>query len=124
MNGLRYTDIAHRDNEFMDLTSLTQDEFAELLPSFEEAFQKRMKEYRIDGHPQRTRLCNLYQLSPIHTRRSLVVYLGLLENECAANGTWADVWAAAKQSQPMDPYLIASVAINAAANRRCARTNN
>ena len=50
MNGLRSTDIAHRDNEFMDLTSLTQDEFAELLPSFEEAFQKRMKEYRIDGH--------------------------------------------------------------------------
>jgi len=50
MNGLRSTDIAHRDNEFMDLTSLTQDEFAELLPSFEEAFQKRVKEYRIDGH--------------------------------------------------------------------------
>jgi hypothetical protein len=43
MNGLRHTDIAQRDNEFMDLTSLTQDEFAELLPFFEEAFQKRMR---------------------------------------------------------------------------------
>jgi hypothetical protein len=38
MTGLRYAEVEYRENEFMDLTSLTQDEFAELLPTFEAAF--------------------------------------------------------------------------------------
>jgi hypothetical protein len=44
MTGLRYADVEYRDNELMDLTSLTQDEFAD---------QERMQTYRLDGH-QRT----------------------------------------------------------------------
>jgi hypothetical protein len=43
MTGLRYADVEYRDNECMDLTSLTQDEFAEVLPTFEAAFQERMQ---------------------------------------------------------------------------------
>jgi len=75
MNGLRYTDIAQRDNEFMDLTSLTQDEFAELLPSFEEAFQKRMKEYRIDGHRREGRGYITYTNCPLSTPADRLLFI-------------------------------------------------
>ncbi len=90
MNGLRYTDIAHRDNEFMDLTSLTQDEFAELLPSFEEAFQKRMKEYRIDGHRREGRGYVTYTNCPLSTPADrllfILVYLKLNMSTAVSNG--------------------------------------
>lgn len=75
MKGLRYTDVAHRDHEFMDLTSLTQDEFAELLPIFEEAFQKRMKEYRLDGHRREGRGYVTYGNCPLPTPADRLLYI-------------------------------------------------
>jgi hypothetical protein len=37
--------------ECLDLTNLTLDEFEQLIPSFEEAFQARMTHWRLDGNP-------------------------------------------------------------------------
>ena len=49
MSGLRYAQVSQRELKFLDLTSLTLEEFGQLVPSFEEAFQARMKEWRLDG---------------------------------------------------------------------------
>jgi hypothetical protein len=45
MSGLRYAEVNQKERKFLDLTSLTVDAFDQLVPSFEEAFQERMKEW-------------------------------------------------------------------------------
>jgi hypothetical protein len=41
--------------EFLDFTSVTLDEFQQLVPPFEEAFQAHMAAWRMDGKPQTAR---------------------------------------------------------------------
>jgi hypothetical protein len=67
MAGLRSVDVEYRDHECMDLTSLTQDEFAELLLSFEAAFQERMRTYRLDGQQRTGRGYVTYDNCPLPT---------------------------------------------------------
>jgi hypothetical protein len=52
MRGLRYAEVSQKEQKFLDLTSLTVEEFDHLVPAFEEAFQERMKEWRLDGKPR------------------------------------------------------------------------
>jgi len=40
-----------RPVEFLDFTSLTLDEFQQLVPPFEAAFQAHMAAWRLDGKP-------------------------------------------------------------------------
>ena len=75
MTGLRYADVEYRDNEFMDLTSLTQDEFAELLPSFETAFQERMRTYRLDGQQRTGRGYVTYDNCPLPTPEDRLLFI-------------------------------------------------
>ena len=46
---------AGRPTEFLDLTSLTLDEFQQLVPPFEAAFQAHMAAWRLDGKPRTAR---------------------------------------------------------------------
>ena len=46
MTGLRFTDLQSRPLEFLDFTSLTLDEFQQLVPPFETAFHARMAAWR------------------------------------------------------------------------------
>ena len=85
MSGLRYAQVSQKEPKFLDLTSLTVEEFEQLVPAFEEAFEQRMKEWCLDGKP-RTGLQNLCQLSAAHPRGSPSLHLGLRENECVASG--------------------------------------
>jgi hypothetical protein len=50
------TDVQGRPTEFLDLTSLTLDEFQPLVPPFEAAFQAQMAMWRLDGKPGRVPL--------------------------------------------------------------------
>jgi hypothetical protein len=43
MARLQFTDVQDRPTEFLDLTSLTLDEFQQLIPPFEAAFQAHMR---------------------------------------------------------------------------------
>ena len=49
MAGLRFTELQSRPMEFLDFTSLTLDEFQQLVPPFEAAFHARMAAWRMDG---------------------------------------------------------------------------
>ena len=55
MAGLRFTDLQSRPMEFLDLTSVTLDEFQQLVPRFEATFHARMAAWRIDGKPRTAR---------------------------------------------------------------------
>ena len=52
MANVRFIDVQSRPMEFLDLTSLTLDEFEQLIPPFEAAFQAHMACWRLDGKPR------------------------------------------------------------------------
>jgi hypothetical protein len=51
MAGVRFTDLQSRPMEFLDCTSVTLDEFPQLVPPCEAAFHARMAAGRMDGKP-------------------------------------------------------------------------
>jgi hypothetical protein len=67
MAGLRFADLQSRPMEFLDLTSLTLDEFQQLVPPFEAAFQARMAAWRMDGKPRTARRFTVYKNCPLPT---------------------------------------------------------
>ena len=52
MTGVRFADVQARPTELLDLTSLTLEEFQQLVPPFEAAFQAHMAAWRLDGKPR------------------------------------------------------------------------
>src|SRR5881296_958864 len=67
MAGLQFADLQSRPTEFLDLTSLTLDEFQHLVPSFEAAFQAHLAAWRLDGKPRTARRFSVYQNCPLPT---------------------------------------------------------
>jgi hypothetical protein len=60
MPGLRLTALQSRPSEFLDVTSLTLDEFSQLVLPFEAAFQTHMTAWQFDGKPRTARQFTLY----------------------------------------------------------------
>jgi hypothetical protein len=48
MASVRFADVQSRPLEFLDFTSLTLDEFQQLIPPFEAAFQAHMAAWRLE----------------------------------------------------------------------------
>jgi hypothetical protein len=67
MAHLQYTDVQDRPTEFLDLTSLTLDEFQLLVAPFEAAFQAHMAAWRLDGKPRTARQFVVYKHCPLPT---------------------------------------------------------
>jgi hypothetical protein len=67
MAGLRFPELQSRPPEFLDVTSLTLDEFQPLVPPFEAAFQARMAAWRLDGKPRTARRFTVYKNCPLRT---------------------------------------------------------
>src|SRR5918997_6915707 len=75
MAGVRFTDLQSRPMEFLDLTSLTLDEFAQLIPSFEAAFHAHMAAWRLDGKPRTARRFAVYQTCPLPTPEDRLLFI-------------------------------------------------
>ena len=75
MAGLRFTELQSRPIEFLDFTSLTLDEFQQLVPSFEAAFQARMMAWRMDGKPRTARRFTVYQNCPLPTPEDRLLFI-------------------------------------------------
>src|SRR5881396_940266 len=67
MAGVRFADLQTRPLEFLDFTSLTLDEFQQLVPPFEAAFHTRMAAWRMDGKPRTARQFAVYKNCPLPT---------------------------------------------------------
>jgi Helix-turn-helix of DDE superfamily endonuclease len=75
MASVRFTDVQARPTEFLDLTSLTLDEFQLLVPPFETAFQAHLTAWRLDGKPRITRRFTVYKNCPLPTSEDRLFFI-------------------------------------------------
>jgi Helix-turn-helix of DDE superfamily endonuclease len=75
MGNLRFADVRTRPTEFLDLTSLTLDEFRHLVSPFEAAFQAHMTHWRLDGMPRTARRYTTYQNCPLPTPEDRLLFI-------------------------------------------------
>jgi Helix-turn-helix of DDE superfamily endonuclease len=79
---LRYRDLPTHTTDVLDLTSLTVDEFAALVPPFEAAFLGYMAEWTLHGRRRQARRYTTYKNCPLPTPedRLLFVLVHLKQN--------------------------------------------
>src|SRR5215470_5220316 len=75
MAGVRFIDVQARPTEFLDVTSLTLDEFQLLVPPFETAFHARMAAWRMDGKPRTARRFTVYKNCPLLTPEDRLLFI-------------------------------------------------
>ena len=75
MAGLRFADLQSRPTEFLDFTSVTLDEFQQLVPPFEAAFHARMAAWRMDGKPRTARRFTVDKNCPLPTPEERLFFL-------------------------------------------------
>jgi len=61
--------------EFLDFTSVTLDEFQQLVPPFETAFQCHMAAWRMDGKLRTARRFTVYQNCPLPTPEDRLLFI-------------------------------------------------
>jgi hypothetical protein len=75
MAALRFTELQSRPLEFLDFTSLTLNEFQQLVPPFETAFHARMAAWRMDGKPRTARRFTVYKNCPLPTPADRLLFI-------------------------------------------------
>src|SRR6266540_2889797 len=75
MAGLRFVDLRSRPMEFLDFTSVTLDEFQQLVPPFEDAFQAHMAAWQMDGKPRTARRFTVYKNCPLPTPEDRLLFI-------------------------------------------------
>jgi hypothetical protein len=79
MASLRFAALKSRPTAFLDLTSVTLDEFPHVIPPFEAAFHAHMAARRLDGKPRTARQCTVDKNCPLPTPEDrllcILVYL-------------------------------------------------
>jgi hypothetical protein len=75
MASVRFLDVQARPTEFLDFTSLTLDEFQQLLPPFEAAFQAHMATWCLDGTPRTARQFAVYKNCPLPTPEDRLFFI-------------------------------------------------
>jgi hypothetical protein len=75
MASVRFADLQSRPTEFLDFTSLTLDEFQQLVPPFEAAFQAHMAAWRLDGKPRTARQFTVYKNCPLPTPEDRLFFI-------------------------------------------------
>jgi Helix-turn-helix of DDE superfamily endonuclease len=72
---LRYAEVSQKEMKFLDVTSLTVEEFHELLPAFEKAYQERMQECCLDGKKRKGRRYTTYANCPLPTAEDRLLFI-------------------------------------------------
>jgi hypothetical protein len=75
MAHVQFADLQSRPTEFLDFTSLTLDEFQQLVPPFEAAFQVHMAAWCLDGKPRTARRFSVYQNCPLPTPEDRLLFI-------------------------------------------------
>jgi hypothetical protein len=72
---LRYATEKDKAYRILDLTSLTVDEFEQLVEPFERAFVRHMREWTMEGKPRTARAYTPYTNSPLPTPEDRLLFL-------------------------------------------------
>ena len=75
MAGVRFPDLQSRPTECLDFTSLTLDEFQQLVPPFEAAFHAHMAACCLDGKPRTARRFTVYENCPLRTPEDRLLFI-------------------------------------------------
>src|SRR2546427_657572 len=75
MASVRFIDVQARPTEFLDFTSLTLNEFQQLVSPFEAAFQAHMAAWRLDGKPRTARQFAVYKNCPLPTPEDRLFFI-------------------------------------------------
>src|SRR6266566_8161247 len=75
MAGVRFADLQSRPMEFLDFTSVTLDEFPQLVPPFEAAFHTWMAAWRMDGKPRTARRFPVDKNCPLPTPEDRLFFI-------------------------------------------------
>jgi DDE superfamily endonuclease len=75
MAGVRCTELQSRPMVFLDFTSVTLDEFQQLVPPFETTFQCHMAAWRMDGKPRTARRFTVYKNCPLSTPEDRLLFI-------------------------------------------------
>jgi hypothetical protein len=75
MTRLTYTDLVRKPMDVLDMTSLTSDEFQQLVPAFETAFQAHMAEWCLDGTRRTGRRFAIYKNCPLPTAEDHLLFI-------------------------------------------------
>jgi hypothetical protein len=75
MASIRFTDVQARPTEFLDVTSVTLEEFQQVVPPFETAFQAHMAAWRLDGKPRIARRFTVYKHCPLPTPEDRLFFI-------------------------------------------------
>jgi Helix-turn-helix of DDE superfamily endonuclease len=75
MASIRFSAVQARPTEFLDMTSVTLDEFQQLVPPFEAAFQAHMAAWRLDGKPRTARRFTVYENCPLPTPEDRLLFI-------------------------------------------------
>src|ERR671934_188327 len=75
MAHVQFADLQSRPTEFLDFTSVTLDEFQQLVPPFEAAFQAHMAAWRLDGKPRTARQFSVYKNCPLPTPEDRLLFI-------------------------------------------------
>src|SRR6059036_1938358 len=73
--SVRFTDVQARPSEFLDLTSLTLEEFQQLVPPFETAFHAHLAAWRLDGKPWTAPRFTVYKNCPLPTPEDRLFFI-------------------------------------------------
>jgi Helix-turn-helix of DDE superfamily endonuclease len=75
MGTLRFADLRTHPTEVLDLTSLTVEEFQQLVPPYEAAFQSHLAHWRPDGKPRTALRYTTYQNCPLPMPEDRLLFL-------------------------------------------------
>src|SRR4030095_8820708 len=75
MASIRCIDVQARPTEFLDFTSLTLDEFQQLVPPFEAAYQAHLAAWHLDGKPRPARRFTVYKNCPLPTPEDRLFFI-------------------------------------------------
>ena len=75
MHMLRYASEKDKANKIVQLTSLTVEEFEQLVPAFEQAYVEYMSKWTMEGKPRTARAYTPYVNSPLPTPHDRLFFL-------------------------------------------------
>ena len=75
MASVRLTDVQAHPTECLASTSVTLEEFQQLVPPFEAAFQAHMAAWRLDGKPRTARQFAVYKNCPLPTPEDRLFFI-------------------------------------------------
>jgi hypothetical protein len=75
MASVRCTDVQSRPTECLDFPSLPHEEFQQLVPPFEAAFQAHRAAWRLAGKPRTAHRCTVSKTCPLPTPEDRLFFL-------------------------------------------------